>query len=59
MAKKIVVVGGSGFLGSHVSDQLTYNGYKVVILDKKKSRWLKKNQEFILCNVLNDNLLNK
>ena len=59
MAKKIVVVGGSGFLGSHVADQLTYNGYKVIIIDKKKSKWIKKNQEFILCNIFNDKLLNK
>ena len=41
MSKKIIVIGGSSFLGSHVSDQLTLSGYKVLMLDKKKSKWKK------------------
>ena len=39
---KIAVIGGSGFLGSHVADQLSEVGHKVTIYDKKKSPWLKK-----------------
>ncbi len=57
--KKVVVVGGSGFLGSHVADRLSDEGYKVTILDIAKSKWIKKNQKFILCDVLNKDLLNK
>ena len=30
MAKKVLVVGGSGFLGSHVADELTEKGYEAV-----------------------------
>ena len=31
---KIIVFGGSGFLGSHVADSLSDQGYKVTIFDK-------------------------
>ena len=30
MAKKVLVVGGSGFLGSHVADELTDKGYEAL-----------------------------
>ena len=36
---KCLVTGGSGFLGSHVADQLTNMGHKVTIFDIKKSKW--------------------
>ena len=39
---KILVIGGSGFIGRNVSDSLTKYGHKVTILDKKKIRKLKK-----------------
>ena len=39
---KILVTGGSGFLGSHVADELTRNGHKVIIYDLVKSKWIKK-----------------
>jgi len=56
--KKIIVTGGSGFLGSHVSDALTEAGYKVFIFDKKKSPWLKESQEMILGDILDEKLIN-
>ena len=38
--KEVLVTGGSGFLGSHVADLLTDNGYNVTIFDnKKKINW--------------------
>ena len=43
--KKVLVVGGSGFLGSHVADELTNKGFKVTIFDQKKSKWINKNQK--------------
>ena len=50
--KKVLVVGGSGFLGSHVADELTNKGFKVTIFDQKKSKWINKNQNFIKSNLL-------
>ena len=40
--KKIIVFGGSGFIGSHVADILTDNDYDVTIFDLKESPFLKK-----------------
>jgi len=53
MAKKVLVVGGSGFLGSHVADELTERGYEVTIFDQKKSTWINDNQKFIESDLLN------
>lgn len=33
---RIVVTGGSGFIGSHVVDKLIEEGYEVIIIDEKK-----------------------
>lgn len=52
MAKKVLVVGGSGFLGSHVADELTEKGYDVTIFDQKKSTWINDNQKFIESDLL-------
>ena len=52
MAKKVLVVGGSGFLGSHVADDLTEKGYEVTIFDQKKSTWINDNQKFIESDLL-------
>ena len=44
---KCVVTGGSGFLASHVADELVKQGHEVTILDKKKSKYLNHKQKFI------------
>lgn len=41
---RVCVIGGSGFLGSHVADQLSSVGYEVVIYDRKPSPWLRSDQ---------------
>jgi UDP-glucose 4-epimerase len=53
MRGKVVVFGGSGFLGSHVADLLSDDGYSVVIFDLKSSKYLKSNQEMIIGDISN------
>ena len=50
---KIVVLGGSGFLGSHLADELVKRGHKVTIFDKKKSNWIKPGQKLVVGDILN------
>ena len=50
---KVLVFGGSGFLGSHVSDNLTKKGFNVTIFDKNKSKYLNSNQRFVKGDILN------
>ena len=54
---KIVVLGGSGFIGSHVADALSRKGHKITIFDKKKSRWLRDDQKMIVGDIFNYNAL--
>jgi UDP-glucose 4-epimerase len=50
--KNIIVIGGSGFLGSHVADQLSISGYNVTIFDFQKSNWLRDDQKFVKGDLL-------
>ena len=58
MIKKAVVVGGSGFIGSHVADHLSDAGYQVTIYDLTPSPWLRKDQQMVIGNVLDAEKLN-
>ncbi len=55
--KVITVVGGSGFLGSHVADQLSNAGYQVRIYDRNPSPWLRDNQEMLVGDILDKDRL--
>jgi UDP-glucose 4-epimerase len=50
--KTACVIGGSGFLGSHVCDQLSEAGYTVRILDRVTSPWRRAEQEMMLGDIL-------
>jgi len=52
-SKNVIVFGGAGFLGSHISDYLTAAGHKVTIFDKNKSKFIKKNQTMVIGNITN------
>ncbi len=51
--RKVIVFGGSGFLGSYVADELSNRGYDVTIADVRKSIYLKDSQKFVKCDILN------
>ena len=57
--KKVVVVGGSGFLGSQVCDQLSETGHKVRIFDCVESPWLRSEQEMVVGDLLDERILAK
>ena len=46
------VIGGSGFLGSHVADALAAAGHRVRIFDRKASPWLREGQEMVVGDLL-------
>ncbi|MBT6229453.1 MAG: NAD(P)-dependent oxidoreductase [Candidatus Scalindua sp.] len=49
---KVVVFGGSGFLGSCVADALTDAGHEVTIFDLTQSQYLRSTQKMIVGNIL-------
>ena len=52
MAKKVIVFGGSGFLGSHVSDVLLEAGHEVTIFDLAPSSYIQPRQKMIVGDIL-------
>ena len=55
--KKVLVIGGSGFMGSHTADLLSDNGYVVTILDKVTSPWLRDDQTMVVGDAMDSNVL--
>jgi UDP-glucose 4-epimerase len=51
---KAIVFGGSGFLGSHVADQLTAQGLEVTIFDLKPSPYLAAGQRMVVGDILDE-----
>ena len=49
---RVCVIGGSGFLGSHVADQLSNAGHKVSIYDRLPSPWLQPGQAMQIGDLL-------
>lgn len=49
---KVIIFGGSGFLGSHVADVLNDEGYDVAIFDIKDNPYLRDGQKFIKGDIL-------
>jgi dTDP-L-rhamnose 4-epimerase len=64
---KVLVTGGAGFIGSHLTDLLVEKGYDVKVFDNlehqvhqgKKPVWLNKETEFIKGDVRNYDSLKK
>lgn len=49
---KVVVFGGSGFLGSHVADALSDAGHEVSIFDVRESPYLRESQRMVIGDIL-------
>ena len=57
--KTACVVGGAGFLGSHVADQLTDAGYAVRVFDRVESPWLRVGQSMLVGDLLDSQALHE
>ena len=56
---KACVFGGSGFLGSHVADDLNKRGYNVTIFDARPSPYLQDGQEMVVGSILDKEAVNR
>ena len=57
--KRVLIIGGSGFLGSHIADIFTKKNYNVTIFDKSDHPGSKLNKKMIISNLSNAKNLNK
>ncbi len=57
--KKACVIGGSGFLGSHVADHLSDAGYSVTVFDRCVSPWLRPGQHMEVGDILDPSALDR
>jgi UDP-glucose 4-epimerase len=59
---KILIAGGGGFIGTHLTLNLLQDGHKIIILDNRKEGCpyplLNKEIEYVNGSILNDNLVN-
>ncbi|HIL26612.1 MAG TPA: NAD(P)-dependent oxidoreductase [Nitrospinaceae bacterium] len=57
MSKQVIVFGGSGFLGSHVVEELVGRGYRVTVFDKKRLPLPNCDHNMVLGDVLDSDLV--
>lgn len=55
---QVLVLGGSGFLGSHVADALSTARHKVRVFDNRPSPYLRDDQEMIVGDIMNAEQVN-
>ncbi len=51
-APKAIVFGGSGFLGSHVADELSERGFAVTVYDSHPSPYVRDDQKMVVGDIL-------
>ncbi len=56
---RVLVTGGSGFLGSHIADEAFLRGHKVRIFDNVSSPWLLDGQQEMLGDILDGTALSE
>lgn len=55
----VLVTGGSGFLGSHIADELSERGHHVTITDLKESKWIRDDQRMIIGDITNPDFVDE
>lgn len=55
--KNVLILGGAGFIGSHLSLYLLNNGYKVISIGRGCSNIINKNYEHFSCDITYNNLM--
>ena len=58
MSKNAIIFGGSGFLGSHVADNLSERGYNVTLFDIRPSPYIQPDQNMIVGDILDSSKVN-
>lgn len=58
-AAAVTVIGGSGFLGSHVADHLSEAGFRVRVYDRIASPWIRTGQEMIVGDLMDGDRLDE
>jgi UDP-glucose 4-epimerase len=56
---KILVTGGSGFLGSHVADALSDAGHSVTVFDLSESPYRRREQKMVVGDLMDQDLLKR
>jgi len=56
---KVLVTGASGFMGSHIADELSSRGHEVLLLDVAESPYKKPEQKMIIGDLANQDLLDE
>ncbi|MDG1143489.1 MAG: NAD(P)-dependent oxidoreductase [Burkholderiales bacterium] len=51
--RRVCVIGGAGFLGTHIAECLSECGHYVRVFDKNPSTWIRSDQEMVVGNLLN------
>jgi UDP-glucose 4-epimerase len=61
MTERILLIGGNGFIGSHLIDELLDEGYPITVLDKRHELYRKPNQNvrYYIGNYNDSNILNQ
>ena len=54
---KVLVIGGSGFLGSHVADELSSYGHEVTIFDRSHSQYIRSDQKMVVGDIVDRNII--